>query len=116
MRRWDNHPILPFIPSDLRHPSVPEFQQHPYPDQEIAGSELDIQHSDTLGRILMEGSQGLCRGWFVHAPFQENIHALGITDARGKKENGLLRNPLGDFLRVYQHKGQWFALRRLEDC
>ena len=64
----------------------------------------------------MEGSQGLCRGWFVHAPFQENIHALGITDARGKKESGLLRNPLNNFLRVYQHKGQWFALRRLEDC
>ena len=76
---------------------------------------LDVQHRDSLRRILMEGGQGLCRGWLVFTRFQVKMYASEIADTREEKENsfrGVLPNI---FLCVYHLQNRWLASRRPND-
>ena len=67
----DKRVTLPFIPSDLRSLTIlEELQQWPHSENEVKERMNVMQHSNSLGRIRMEGSEWLHKGWLVRTPSQ----------------------------------------------
>ena len=62
--------ILPFVPPNLaRLTALHQFQQRFHRENKVTKRILHGKCDDPLSRILMEGSQVLCRGWLIRTPF-----------------------------------------------
>ena len=75
---------------------------------------LDVQHRDSLRRILMEGGQGLCRGWLVCTRFQVKMYASEIADTRGKRKTvSVGYSPTSFSVSATSRTGGWLRAARM---